>query len=144
LAAGIDLPNVTPPATKPTPEVRFPPPPKSTRDVVADAFGFDPSLAPADLPRTISQAMLMMNNEQLQAQINASPGSGTLLSKLLAENDSDEAVVEQLFRRLLSRRPTPAEREIAQAHRAAVGDRGAALEDLLWSLINSAEFTTKR
>ena len=96
------------------------------------------------MPRTISQAMLMMNNEQLQAQINASPGSGTLLSKLLAENDSDEAVVEQLFRRLLSRRPTPAEREIAQAHRAAVGDRGAALEDLLWSLINSAEFTTKR
>lgn len=144
LAAGIDLPNITPPATKPTPEVRFPPPPKSTRDVVADAFGFDPSLAPADLPRTINQAMLMMNNEQLQAQINASPGSGTLLSKLLAENDSDEAVVEQLFRRLLSRRPTPAEREIAQAHRAAVGDRGTALEDLLWSLINSAEFTTKR
>ena len=55
----------------------------------------------------MNQAMLMMNNEQLQAQINASPESGTLLSKLLAENADDEAVIDQLFRRRL----------VAQAHR---------------------------
>jgi hypothetical protein len=33
---------------------------------------------------------------------------------------------------------------LALEHVAELDDRGAAFEDLLWSLINSAEFTTKR
>lgn len=144
LAAGIDLPNFTPPAVKPTPEVRFPPPPKSTRDIVAEVFGFDPSLAPVDIPRTMNQAMLLMNNEQVQAQVNAAPGSGTLLSKLLADNADNDVVIEELFRRVLARKPTDKEVTLARDHIAGVKDRGAAFEDLLWSLLNSAEFTSKR
>src|SRR5262249_51151810 len=83
LVAALGLPNLTPPAVKPTPAVRFPPPPKSTRDLVCDKFGYDPSLAAEEVTRTMGQAMLLMNNEQVQAQINADPKSGTLLSKLL-------------------------------------------------------------
>jgi hypothetical protein len=144
LATGIELPNITPPAVKPTAEVRFPPPPKSTRDIVAEVFGFDPSLSPVDIPRTMNQAMLMMNNEQLQAQINAAPESGTMLSKLLAESRDDTVVIDQLFRRVLARKPTDKELKLAAEHIAELKDRGAALEDLLWSLVNSAEFTSKR
>ena len=67
LRVGIDLPNVTPEAVAPTAAIRFPPPPTSTQDLVNAAFGIDPSLSPVDAPRTMAQAMWMMNNEQLQA-----------------------------------------------------------------------------
>ena len=43
LEAAIELPNVTPPQSTASGAIRFPPPPKSTRDLVNEAFGFDPS-----------------------------------------------------------------------------------------------------
>jgi len=144
LESAIALPNVTPPAVKPTKAVRYPPPPQSTRDMVAEVFGFDPSLPPADIPRTMNQAMLMMNNDQLQAQVNAAPDSGTMLSKLLAESSDDTIVIDKLFVRVLARRPTATETKLARNHVAAVKERGPAFEDLLWSLLNSTEFTSKR
>jgi len=144
LATGIGLPNITPPAMKPTAEVRFPPPPKSTRDLVAETFGFDPSLSPADAPRTMSQAMLMMNNDQLQAQVDARPDSGTFLARLLVDNADDGPVIEKLFRSVLARAPNENEFKLAHEHIAKVGGRIAAFEDLLWGMLNSAEFTSKR
>jgi len=144
LKVGVALPDVTPEATKPTAEIRFPPPPKSTRQLVNDAFGADPSLSPLDAPRTIGQALWMMNNEQLQAQINAAEGSGTMLAELLAEHKDDTAACRQLFSRTLAREATAEELRITLEHVKRVGERKAAFEDLLWSLVNSAEFTTRR
>lgn len=144
LAVGIELPNVTPPAEKPTDAIRFPPPPKSTRDLVNDAFGFDPSSEQSNVVRTMQQAMLLMNNEQIQKQINADPASGTVLAKLLVEERDDEAAVVKLYERVLGRKPTDKESAIAAEHIASVADRGAAFEDLLWSLVNSAEFVARR
>lgn len=144
LVTAIDLPNVTPPKTAPTKEIRFPPPPKSTKDVVAEVFGFDPSLKPDDISRTLGQAMLLMNNDQLQAQINAGPESGTALSKLLAAEPDNAKVVSRLFQLVLARKPTESESKISLEHISSQSSRGEAFEDLLWSLINSAEFTTKR
>lgn len=144
LKVGVALPDVTPEATKPTAEIRFPPPPKSTRQLVNDVFGADPSLSPVDAPRTIGQALWMMNNEQLQAQINAAEGSGTMLVELLAEHKDDTAACRQLFSRTLAREATAEELRIALEHVKRVGERRAAFEDLLWSLVNSAEFTTRR
>jgi hypothetical protein len=138
------LPNVTPPAAKPTPQVRFPPPPQSTCELVAQQFSFDPSYAPEEVSRTLAQAMLLMNNEQIQGQINADPGSGTLLSKLLQKESDDRKAVVLLFQQVLARKPADKELGIALEHIAAVGKRGPAFEDLLWGLINSAEFTTRR
>lgn len=144
LRQGIELADKRPSATAPTAAVRFPPPPKSTRDLVNEAFATDPSLPSIDAPRTIGQALWMMNNEQLQKEINAAPDSGTMLAKLLAETTDDRAVCEQLFARVLARSATADELRIALAHVAKVGDRRAAFEDLLWSLVNTAEFTTRR
>ena len=144
LSTGIDLPNVRPKKVEPTKEIRFPPPPASTRDLVNAAFGTDPSLSPVDAPRTMAQALWMMNNEQLQQQIDASPGSGTMLAKLLDEVEDDAAACRRLYRRVLARGPTDREVKIAAAHVAKLGDRRAAFEDLLWSLVNSAEFTTRK
>jgi hypothetical protein len=144
LAVGIDLPNVTPPAIEPTGAIRFPPPPKSTRDLVNAAFGTDPSLSPVDAPRTMAQALWMMNNVQLQKQIDAAPESGTMLAKLLAEHADDGAACRELYTRVFARQPTGAELRVALEHVAQVGQRVAAFEDLLWGLVNSAEFTSRR
>ena len=144
LAVGIELPNVVPPKVKPTADVRFPPPPKSTRDLINDAFGTDPSFSPVDAPRTMAQALWMMNNEQLQKQIDAAPNSGTILAKVLAEHKDNRAACGELYSRVLARRPTEAELRVALDHAGSLDDRGAAFEDLLWSLVNSAEFTSRR
>jgi hypothetical protein len=144
LAVAIGLPNVTPPVQKATGDVRFPPPPKSTCDLVCRDFSFDPSLAPEEVSRTLNQAMFLMNNEQVQAQINADPKSGSILSKLLAEEADDRAAVNKLYQRVLSRQPSDQELQIALQHLKLVGERGAGFEDLMWSLVNSAEFTTRK
>lgn len=144
LVTAIALPNVTPPKMEPTKEIRFPPPPKSTRDLVAETFSFDPSARPQDVARTLQQAMLMMNNEQLQRQIDARPESGTVLARLLQQEVDNPTAIERLFLAVLARQPSDKEAKIALEHLAAAENRGAGFEDLLWSLINSAEFTTKR
>lgn len=144
LANAINLPNIQPEKAKPTSAIRFPIPPKSTRDLVNDAFGYDPSLEDYLLVRSMKQAMFMMNNEQLQKQIDAGPESGTYLAKILAGDSDDKQVAVHLYRAVLGRSPTDRELEIVLGHVEKVDERGAAFEDILWSLINSAEFTTRR
>jgi len=144
LVTAIGLPNITPPRQKKTGAVRFPPPPKSTRDLVDDAFGFDPSFSDENIVRTMKQAMFLMNNTQIQKQMDASPGSGTFLAKLLQRETEDRKVVTRLFQGVLARSPSAKEMEIVLGHLKQVGDREAGFEDILWSLINSTEFTTRR
>ena len=55
----------------------------------------------------------------------------------------DRAAVERMYRRVLIRKPTEREWKIVERHLQGADDRQAAFEDLLWSLLNSAEFTTK-
>ena len=144
LVTAIALPNVKPEKQKASGAVRFPVPPKSTRDLVNEAFGYDPSLKDDLLVRTMKQAMFMMNNEQLQKQVDASPESQTFLAALLADEADDKQVAARLYQAVLARSPSDRELDIVMAHVNQIGDRGPAFEDVLWSLINSAEFTTRR
>ncbi len=144
LATAVELPNLTPPRAKKTQAVRFPPPPQSTRDLVNAAFGYDPSLAQERVVRTIREALFLMNNEQLQQQIDASPESNTFLAKLLKAQNDDQVVIQRLFQAVLARRPTSRELAIAQKHLSQVDNRQTGFEDLLWGLLNSTEFTTRR
>ncbi len=144
LEAAIEIPNVTPPAEKASGAIRFPVPPKSTRDLVNEAFGYDPSFPDAWLSRTMNQAMFLMNNAQLQKQLDASPASDTVLAKLLAAEPDDAKAIDTLYQRVLARSPSQSEREIVLRHLKRVADRGEAFEDVLWSLLNTAEFTTRK
>ena len=144
LVKAIELPNIKGKQRKPTGTERFPPPPKSTRDIIADKFGYDPSLCPEEVSRTMAQAMLMMNNKQIQKQINADPKSGTLLSKLLKSEADNRKLFARIFRQTLARRPTDREMDIALSHIDRTGNRGEAFEDLIWALINTTEFTTRK
>jgi hypothetical protein len=85
-----------------------------------------------------------MNNEQLQQQINAAPESGTMLAQLLVEEPDDAKAGQLLYARVLARQPSNDELKIALGHVSKLRDRRAAFEDLLWSLVNSAEFTTRK
>ena len=91
----------------------------------------------------MGQAMLMMNDAEIQAQIDADPSSGTPLARLLIEEPDDARAVDRLYRRVLARDPTDRERAIALEHLDDAGDRGAGFEDLLWALLNTAEFTVR-
>ena len=144
LTTALELPNVTPPAIKPSAEIRFPPPPKSTRDLVNEAFGYDPSLGKESVVRSMQQAMFLMNNRQVQKQIDASPGNDTILAKLLEAEQDNTTAIKQLYAKVLAREPNARELEISQRHLQKVGERKTGFEDLLWSLLNSAEFTSRR
>ncbi|MBA4063437.1 MAG: hypothetical protein C0501_06935 [Isosphaera sp.] len=93
--------------------------------------GTDPSIA---------QALHLMNSPEIAAKVRARSGT----ARALADSDKKpEAVVDELFLAALSRRPTAAERaKFLEAF--ADGDRRAAVEDVLWALLNSKEFLYNR
>jgi hypothetical protein len=106
------------------------------------AFHFDPSSKPDEVQTSIPQALLLMNNPSIDERIRAKEGN--LLGGLLAEYPGDGDALRALFVRVLAREPTGRERERCQAYVDRAGNRAEAFEDLLWALINSTEFQTKR
>ncbi|MCA9110971.1 MAG: DUF1549 domain-containing protein [Planctomycetaceae bacterium] len=105
-------------------------------------FNYDPSTPQVDLVGSIPQALFMMNSPVTNNAIQAE-GRG-VLTRLLSLTDNDDRALSAIYIRVLTREPSDAEREICHEHIADVGDRGEAFEDILWSLLNSSEFLTKR
>lgn len=109
------------------------------RGLFRAAFGYDPSSDQQDVESSIPQALALMNNPNLSERINATT-EGSLLSKILSTQSSDDKAIELLYLRALARKPTSKERETCLAYIAEVGKRNEAYEDILWSLLNSTEF----
>jgi len=106
-------------------------------------FEFDPSLKADEIEGTIPQALILMNNPAINQRIRAS--DATLLGRVLKQHASDDqAAIAALYVQTLSRQPTDAEVAKCKKYIAKVGNRAEAFEDLLWALINSTEFQTKR
>jgi hypothetical protein len=112
------------------------------RNMVYQAFKVDPSRPAREVHGTIPQALLMMNSA-LVHRFTSSRGK-TVLARLLAEGRSDNEVVSALYEKVLARRPTESEQAVCRRYLARVGDRSEALEDILWALVNSTEFLTKK
>ena len=83
-----------------------------------------------------------MNNPQVDRAIRA--GQGTVLGELLESHPDNRAVLETLYLRVLARRPNAKEVKTCGLYLAEVGDRREAFEDILWGLINSTEFVSRR
>jgi hypothetical protein len=107
------------------------------RDRVAREFSFDPSIPQEDIDGSIQQALMLMNNPAIQQRI-------TKISGEMAKTKSDDELIKQTYLRVLARQPTDAEVSRSKHYFKKVGQRGEAEEDLIWTLVNSAEFTTKR
>ncbi len=106
---------------------------------IASTFDQDMSLPQRNLEGSIQQALLMMNNPTLQGKLASSP-----LRKELIDIKDDHEMITTCFLGILARTPTPAEQERYVGHIKAVKSRGQAIDDMLWVLVNSAEFVTKR
>ena len=82
-------------------------------------------------------------NNSLDPVIQNRLAKGDLKQQLVATK-GNPAMIEAAFLGILARKPTPAETERYTKFIQSTGDRPTAIDDLLWVLLNSAEFTTKR
>ena len=93
--------------------------------------GTDPSIA---------QALHLMNSPEIAEKVRDRQGAAR---KLADSRKTPEAVVEELFLSALSRVPTDAERvRLLEAFKD--GPRRAAVEDVLWAVLNCKEFLYNR
>jgi hypothetical protein len=105
-------------------------------------FSFDPSTKADEIEGSISQALILMNNPQINNKIKAQ-GTNLLARILTAYPDNNEAL-KVVYLRTLARRPTDRELARCNEHIKTVASRAEAYEDILWALINSTEFQMKR
>ncbi len=113
------------------------------RDVFTKTFGVDPSTPNDDVLGTIPQALFLMNSPQINNAIRANGKS--VLGQILAANpNNNRAALNALYLRVLSREPPPREVKVCGRYVDMVENRQEAFEDILWSLINSTEFITRR
>jgi hypothetical protein len=115
---------------------------RSPRDQFSQLFGFDPSTPQADITGNIPQALFMMNSPLLATQINAR--GFTKLTGLLRRFPDNEDAINELYVMILSREASDRELKITTEYLAEVDNREEAFEDLMWSLLNSSEFLSKR
>jgi hypothetical protein len=105
-------------------------------------FGSDPSTPKNELTGTIPQALFLMNSQQIDRLTRAA--GRTRLAEILKSTRDDAQALRELYLLVLSRDPSESEIAICQEYIVGVGDRDEAFEDIMWSLLNSSEFLTKR
>lgn len=85
----------------------------------------------------LSQVLHLANGDALQAKLASPTGR---VARLLAASATDEAIIVELYLATLSRRPTAAEQSTAGEFLKSLPVKKEAVEDLLWTLLNSPEF----
>ena len=113
------------------------------RQQFAATFGFDPSTPRADLTGSIPEALFLMNSPQLHNFIRADSPNSTI-ARVSRQVLTDEEVVRELYFNTVSREPTEREIAICMDFIRAAPSRKEGFEDVLWSLLNSSEFQSKR
>jgi hypothetical protein len=114
----------------------------SPRAQFQQLFGFDPSTPPDEINGTIPQALFMMNSGFVNSLIRAA--GQTRLHQILDKFKSDDDALIELFIVVHAREPSAKEQKTCREYIAQVNNRQEAFEDILWSLLNSTEFQTKR
>jgi hypothetical protein len=105
-------------------------------------FGYDPSTRPEEVEGSVSQALLLMNNPTINQKIRAT--GNNLLARILSSYTQDDEAIRMVYLRTLARRPTDRELARCREHVRGASSRPEAYEDILWALINSTEYQTKR
>jgi hypothetical protein len=86
---------------------------------------------------TTAQRLHMLNSSHIRRKIEQGPG----LLSLLKQAGSGQDLINNLYLRILSRHPTEAEvRKAAAYYQSSAGNKREALGDIVWALINGAEF----
>jgi hypothetical protein len=91
-----------------------------------------------DRDGSIVQALHLMNSTKLAGRISETKGRAAALAK---SSKTTEEIVEELYLAAYCRFPTEEERKVAAGAFSAPGaTRQSATEDVMWALLNSAEF----
>jgi hypothetical protein len=91
-----------------------------------------------DFEATLDQTLFLSNGAQLRDWLTPRPGS--LIDRLNAQKDPAK-VADELYLSVLTRLPAEEERKDVVSYLARrSADRAAALQDLAWALLTSAEF----
>ncbi len=86
----------------------------------------------------LAQSLHLLNSQEIQAKLSADTGRA---AQLAAEpTEADDAKIDELYQLALARLPSESERQAVRDHLQGQTDRRAAMEDIVWSLINSKEF----
>lgn len=112
------------------------------RGAFAQLFGFDPSTPQEDVLGNVPQALFMMNSPIITGYTRAI--GDTRLGRILRKHSDDEDAIREVYLLVLARDPSNKEVSICRQYIGEVGNRAEAFEDVIWSLLNSSEFITKR
>ncbi|TWT42775.1 DUF1549 domain-containing protein [Botrimarina hoheduenensis] len=118
------------------------------RERLAEVFGFDPSDPREDVVGTIPQSLLLMNSPAVHRLAKARPG--TPLAELIAQHcppdgeANHQAAIQELYFTVLTRKPTAEESQRLVAYLESSARWQPAYEDILWALLNTAEFSHRR
>ena len=85
----------------------------------------------------LSQALHLLNGRTVTEKVQ----NGGVVKRLLKEKKSPEQIVDELYARCLSRKPTAEEAgRLSVAIKEGGDDKEAVLNDIFWALLNSKEF----
>lgn len=115
---------------------------RSARGQFSSLFTFDPSTSQDEITGDVPQALFMMNSDALNGMLGAN--RSTKLAQIARDYPENKAAIQELYLLTLSREPSAKELEICEDYFQQAERRETALEDLMWSLLNSSEFITKR
>ena len=85
---------------------------------------------------TLSQALHLLNGNTVEEKVK----SGGVVKRMMDAENTDEQIIETLYMRSLSRKPTTEEMQALKTLIAEGPNRQQALEDVFWALLNSREF----
>lgn len=109
------------------------------------AFGKPDRLLSCDCERnddtTIPQSLLLLTGEPLVGMLR---DPDNRLHRLLQAGKTDAEILEEFCVAAYSRPPNDTEKKALAAHVAKSKDRGSALEDFVWALLNTKEFQVRR
>jgi hypothetical protein len=93
----------------------------------------DDASATDEYAHGIPQVLRLMNSAQMN-------DTSAVIGKLMKAEGSPDKIVEALYLRILSRLPTPAERQRMTAYVKSEQDPAKDYSDIMWVLLNSSEF----
>jgi len=108
-------------------------------------FGKPERLLSCECERTddvgLAQAFQLLTGEMLQEMLS---DSDNRIGQMIKAGKSDTEMIEELYLTSFSRRPTTEESKKLVSFVAKAKDRRAAIEDVVWGLVNSKEYLLRR
>jgi hypothetical protein len=86
---------------------------------------------------TLAQVLLLSNSDEIENKLANGEGR---VAQLIKDKKTDEQAIDELYLAALSRPPTPEELGKTVVYLTGSSNRQQALEDVLWSLLNTREF----